>query len=214
MRPIALFALVSCAQPFAPRSDAPSPAPLTAASAALVPLGAEWLQTLRDEQGRVLGVVAVPLGARTPRRIVVGVHAAAGRADRRRIDDSFAALLREHGAYLDTSRVTYFGHSQGAMILPYAFTPHVRSKMQTWSTVVFFEGLPREPERVTPAMRAMGAEHVVLISGQPGWAAGHRALAAQLNRGGIRATHLAHAFGHSARPEVLRDVLGSLPNEW
>jgi predicted esterase len=252
MRPLAFTALFACTQAAAPpleRSVPPEDAIATGpTTATLLPLAGEWLQTLRDKNGRTLGVIAVPLGAREPRRIIVGVHGAVSRADfmcsvlrsvtgprdfvlcphsserteqdsswqsgahlRARTEEAFAAMEREYGAYLDASRVTYFGHSQGAMTVPYAFTQHSAIR---WGTVVFFEGLPREPERVAPAMRAMGADHVVLISGQRGWEPGHRALANHLNRNGISATHVASSFGHFATPDVLRVLLGSLPNEW
>jgi hypothetical protein len=80
--------------------------------------------------------------------------------------------------------------------------------------MVFFEGLPREPERVPAVIRSMGADHVVLISGQRGWEAGHRALATRLNREGIATEHVAADFGHYASPEKLKQVLGTLPERW
>lgn len=47
----------------------------------LAPLAGEWLEPLVDEDGRGLGSVAIPTGAREPRRIAVAVHGAAGRPD-------------------------------------------------------------------------------------------------------------------------------------
>jgi hypothetical protein len=45
------------------------------------PLTGEWLQPIQNEAGHAIGVVALPLGETTPRRVIVGVHGAASRAD-------------------------------------------------------------------------------------------------------------------------------------
>jgi predicted esterase len=130
---------------------------------------------------------------------------------RQRTYDAVEAVQGEFGAYVDLSRVTFFGHSQGAMTLPYAFA---KPGPIHWGTVVFFEGLPREPERVPAAVRAMGADQVLLVSGQPGWEPGHRALADRLTRDGLAASHIAGNFGHYARPEQIRTLLGTWPERW
>ncbi|NOU29308.1 MAG: hypothetical protein HOO96_15510 [Polyangiaceae bacterium] len=47
----------------------------------LAPLDGEWLRTLVDAEGRTVGVVAVPLGSREPRPVVVAAHGALSRPD-------------------------------------------------------------------------------------------------------------------------------------
>ena len=75
---------LACSHP--PRDDARTSAPLPSASApdaapALAPLGGvPWMTTL-DLEGGGFAHVAVPLGATTPRPVVVGVHGAGDHAD-------------------------------------------------------------------------------------------------------------------------------------
>ncbi len=47
----------------------------------LAPLDGEWLRALVDANGRAVGVVAVPLGSREPRPVVVAAHGALSRPD-------------------------------------------------------------------------------------------------------------------------------------
>lgn len=47
----------------------------------LAPLDGEWLRTLVDAHGRTVGVVAIPLGSREPRPVVVAAHGALSRPD-------------------------------------------------------------------------------------------------------------------------------------
>jgi predicted esterase len=128
------------------------------------------------------------------------------------VRDRVKAMVREtentFGEMLDTSSNTYFGHSQGAMLSPYVLpimTP------LTFRNVVLFEGLPRELDRMPHALRSVGAERVLLVSGQAGWEAGHRSFAAQLNHSGIRAKHVAGSFGHFFNPESMQMLQAETP---
>jgi pimeloyl-ACP methyl ester carboxylesterase len=47
----------------------------------LEPLGGDWLRPLLDADGRTVGAVSVPIGAREARPVVVAVHGAASRPD-------------------------------------------------------------------------------------------------------------------------------------
>jgi predicted esterase len=128
------------------------------------------------------------------------------------VRDRVKAMVREtEGAFgdmLDLSNNTYFGHSQGAMLSPYVLP---LLKPLTFRNIVFFEGLPRELERMPQALRSVGAERVLLVSGQTGWEAGHRSFAAQLNRSGIRAKHVAGTFGHFFNPEAMQLLQAEIP---
>jgi hypothetical protein len=55
--------------------------PAESRSTHLAPLDGEWLRTLVDADGRTVGVVAVPLGSREPRPVVVAAHGALSRPD-------------------------------------------------------------------------------------------------------------------------------------
>jgi hypothetical protein len=87
-------------------SSAPSPLPTPSdAGRALPPLGGEWLVRL-PLQGFGDAVVSVPLGATSPRSVVVGVH---GRNDRpewacgewRGVTDAHPFILCPHGVPID-----------------------------------------------------------------------------------------------------------------
>jgi hypothetical protein len=63
-----------------PSEDAPAPPP-PVAPPTLEPLAGDWLAELRDEDGKSVGSVAIPLGARERRPFVVAVHGAGSRPD-------------------------------------------------------------------------------------------------------------------------------------
>jgi predicted esterase len=140
---------------------------------------------------------------------------------RERVVQALQAVYADYGVYVDRRSMTYFGHSQGAMMMPYAFRSALLpgpvsdvSAPLRFTTVVLFEGLPRDYARanfVSDTLHAVGAQQVYLVSGQAGWAGGHQSLAASLRAHGFQATHVSGSFGHFFNAESLSLLRAALP---
>ncbi len=121
------------------------------------------------------------------------------------VDRSVAAAIAAYGARIDTTRIVYFGHSQGGMLVPAVYAR--RAPAYPFTGLVLFEGMPKDTRALEGALHNMGVRQVLLVNGQGGWQAKHAALAASLTRHGFRAWHAPGAFGHffnDAAIEILR----------
>ncbi len=143
----------------------------------------EWMRDVADDEGPV-GVMTLPLGSREPKPLVVGVC-------------------------IDRSRIVYFGHSQGSMLLPAAYGAS-RPDLP-FAGVVLFEGLPPDTTGLEPALRNLGVRHVLLVNGQSGWQPRHTALARVLSARGLHAWHVPGTFGHFFNDDALALLLRETP---
>jgi hypothetical protein len=124
---------------------------------------------------------------------------ASGLELRERTLAALTASFRDYAQYIDREKMMVFAHSQGGMFLPNAFGYAYRNAPKLpWKfrTVVFFEALPRQLDGVPLALRELGAERVLLVSGQSGWAAGHKELREMLQKQNLNATYIQGKFGH------------------
>ncbi len=117
------------------------------------------------------------------------------RAVDRALDAAFAAF----GERIDPQKIIYFGHSQGGMMLSagYGVVPPKRS----FSSVVFFEGLPKDTSTLDRTVRNLGARRVLFVSGQSDWAAAQATAA--LRKNGLDARHVQGTFGHFFTPAAI-----------
>lgn len=128
----------------------------------------------------------------------------------RAVDRALAAAFAAFGDRIDRRRLIYFGHSQGSMMLPAAYS--VTPATTPFVSVVLFEGLPKDTRAFARTVRNMGASRVLLVSGQGGWAAAHGALAASLEKSGLHARHVKGGFGHFFNAEALAIVRSEAPS--
>lgn len=126
-------------------------------------------------------------------------------AVRRAID----AALVAYGDRIDRSLIVYFGHSQGSMTLPAAYATQ-RPELP-FVGVVLFEGMPKDTSLLEPALRNMGARHVLLVNGQGGWQAKHAAVARSLSTHGFHAWHVPGTFGHFFNDAALALLVRETP---
>ena len=117
------------------------------------------------------------------------------------VDRAVAAALATYGARIDTKRIVYFGHSQGSMALPAAYTS--RAPAYPFTGLVMFEGMPKDTTTLETALHEMGVHDVLLVNGQGGWQAKHAALATSLTRHGFHAWHAPGHLGHFFNDEAL-----------
>jgi hypothetical protein len=124
---------------------------------------------------------------------------ASGLELRERTLAALAAAFRDYAQYIDREKMMVFAHSQGGMFLPNAFGYAYRNAPKLpWKfrTLVLFEALPRQLDGVPLALRELGAERVLLVSGQSGWATGHKELRDMLKKQNTSATYIQGKFGH------------------
>lgn len=119
----------------------------------------------------------------------------------RAVDRAIEAALARFGERIDTTKLVYFGHSQGSMMLPAAYA--AKQPSRPFRGVVFFEGLPKDTGALARTLHNMGAEQVLLVTGQGGWAAAHARVAASLSKRGLHAWHVKGSFGHFFTPAAL-----------
>lgn len=125
------------------------------------------------------------------------------------VDRALAAAFATFGERIDRRHLVYFGHSQGSMMLPAAYAT---TKATTpFASVVFFEGLPKDTSHLERTVRNMGADQILFVSGQGGWASAHATQAASLEKKGLRARHVKGGFGHFFNAEALAIVRREAP---
>ncbi len=205
-------------------------------TARLEALAGEWLRTLVDADGRTVGVVALPLGAREPRPVVVAAHGALSRPDwmcgatrdsvgpwpfivcphpiastttmaswsdgpsmRSVIERALAAAEAMFGPRLLREEAVFLGHSQGAMTGPSALGSR-SGGAAPFPFGLFFEGVPHDAPGAARRLEGAGMRRALLVSGQAGWGAAHRAFAGNLRARHVEARHVHAGGGHFFSP--------------
>lgn len=209
-------------------------------------LGGDWLRTLIDAEGHTVGVIALPLGAREPRPVVVAAHGALSRPDwmcgatrdsvgpwpfivcphpiastttmaswsdgrtmRGVLDRALTAASAMFGARLLREEAVYLGHSQGAMSAAFALGQR-GDDVAPFPFGLFFEGVPHDPPGAARLLAGAGMRRALLVSGQGGWGAAHRAFAGSLRARGVEARHVHAGGGHFFSPSSVLTIRSML----